>query len=199
MKTDSKWKYLLLGIGAFLVVIVLVYLRVAASFNIPLVSLLPSVPFMNNVPAVSPTPVVKPTSVQRLDFPNGTVLYTIKGKFVASASYHKSGLLRSDFVIDEDPYGSHIPVYMTKQDGKINVGKSSDATFGKITWTLTPTEELRKAIRPNGPALLQIQYFPDQQDPARAVFQLALDHIRQGAWSLPQNFIFIPSGVAVVQ
>ena len=198
MDANTRWKYILLGVGAFLVVIFIVYLRVATYFKIPLVSLLPSLPFTQNLPIASPTPRVKPTSVQRLDMVTGTVLYTVKGKFVTSPSY-VSGLLHSDFVIDEDPYGSRIPVYMTKQGGKINVGKAPDASFRKIVWTLTPTEELQKAIRPNGPALLQIQYFPNHQDPSRSVFQPALDRIIQGTWNLPQNFIFIPAGVAVVQ
>ncbi len=191
-------QYILLGVGAFAVVIVVVYLRVATYFNIPLGSLLPSLPFTKNLSLVSPTPRVKPTSVQRLDMVNGTVLYTVKGKFVTTPT-DVSDLFRSDFVIDEDPYKSHIPVYMPSKDAKMNMGKATDSLFRKIVWKLTPTEELRKAIRPNAPALLQIEYYPNQQDPARAVFQPALDRMIQGTWDFPQNFIFVPAGVAVVQ
>jgi len=88
---------------------------------------------------------------------------------------------------------------MTKQDGAINVGKTTDASFGNIVWTLTPTEELRKAIHPNAPALLQIEYFPNLPDQSRLVFQPALDHMIQGTWDLPENFILVPTGVGVVQ
>jgi len=82
MDTNYRWKYILLGAGAFLVIIVIVYLRVATKYNIPLVSLLPSNPFTKSIPALPTTPRVKPTSVKRLDFPTGIILYTIKGKFV---------------------------------------------------------------------------------------------------------------------
>lgn len=196
MEKNSKWQYIFLGVSAFLVVIVVVCLHVAASFHIPLVSLLPSGFLIQRIP--TPTPGVKSQFIQRLYMADGTVLYMIKGKFVTPPSY-VNGLLHSDFVIDGDPHQNTIPVYMPKEDGKINVGKASDASFGKIVWTLTPTEELQKAISPGAPALLQIEYFENQEDPARAIFQPVLDRMIQGTWDLSKNFVFSPTGVAVVQ
>lgn len=199
MKTDSKWKYLLLGIGAFLVVIVLVYLRVAASFNIPLVSLLPLTPLTQSLPSVPPTPGVKPTSIQRLSASTGTVMYIVLGKFVTTPSYDAQNVLQSDFVIDGDPTSQKIRVVMTIKTGKINVGRAQGSLHGTIVWKLEDTESLRQSIHVNAPAELRLQPISTSLTAYDLSVQKTMDSIMAGYWSVPADFVLHPPMVGVVQ
>lgn len=198
MDTNSKWKYILLGVGAFLVIVVIVYLRVATYFHIPLVSLLPPLPFMKSAPGASPTPRVKPTSVEKMTFKNNQYFFEVRGKFAAKP-YYQGDILRGEFIIDEDPYNSHIPVIMTAKTGKINVGRSQGSFSGKTVWKLEDTEALRLEIKPGEPSRLRIQFFSQPLSRHETLVKATLEDIMKGNWNIPQEFIFIPIMVGVVE
>ncbi|MCX6791652.1 MAG: hypothetical protein NT149_01275 [Candidatus Gottesmanbacteria bacterium] len=169
MDTKSRWKYVLVAVYAFLVVVVGVYLVVSKYYHVPLASLLPSNPSTKSMPVVSPSPRVIPTSVQRLTSTNGVVSYNVNGKFVTNPTYTAQNLLQSDFVIDEDPSAHRIPVVMTSKTGEINVGRAKGSLMGRIDWKLEDAESLRQSINVDAPAQIRLQplsstltaYIPD--------------------------------------
>lgn len=198
MDTKSGWKYVLLGVGALLVVMVIVYLRVSTYFHIPLVSLLPSTPLTQSVPIVSPTPRVKPTSVEKVTFGNGQYYFEIRGKFAAKP-YYQDDILRGEFIINEDPYGLRIPVIMTVKTGTINVGRSKGSFSGTTVWKLEDTEALRLAIKPGEPARLRIQFFSSVLSKQEKLVKATLEGIMNGNWNIPKEFVFNPMMVGVVE
>jgi hypothetical protein len=196
MKTDSKWKYLLLGIGAFLVVIVLFYLRVASSFNIPLVSLLPSIPFMKNAPAASHTPGVGPKSVERYTSPRGIVSYIVIGKFITTPTLEQN-ILRSDFVIDEDPTGHKIPVVM---DHTEYFAEFPGSIQGVAVWKRQVAQEtISQSIKVNVQAQLRILSVSSPPAPYDMSVQKTMENIMNGSWTVPADFVLHPWMVGVVQ
>ncbi len=199
METNSKWKYILLSIGAFFVIIVIVYLRVAADYHIPLVSLLPSLPFMKSAPVATPTPGVKPTSVQRFTSSTGMVSYTVRGKFVTTPIYNEQNVLQSEFVIDQDPSAQKIPVIMTIKTGKINVGRSQGNLNGTTVWKLEDTESLRQSIKVNAPVQLRLQPITPTLTPYDLSVKETMDSVMAGYWSIPDDFVLHPMMVGVVQ
>ena len=196
---NSKWQYVLLGVAAFLVVVVLVYLRVAASFNIPLVSLLPSTPFTTGSSLISPTPSAKPTSIKRFTSSTGTVSYEVRGKFVTTPMYNAQNVLQSYFVIDQDPSNHRIPVVMTLKTGKINVGRSQGSLTGTTVWKLEDTESLRQSIKVNAPAQLRLQPITSVLTDYDLSVQKTMDSILAGYWSIPEGFVLHPPMVGVIQ
>jgi len=194
MDTNTKWKYILLGVGAFLVAIVIIYLRVAAYFHIPVISLLPPLPFATTTPSST----TRPTSVVKTTLDKGGFYFDIHGKFPAKPYYLKD-TLRGEFVIDEDPYGSRIPVIMTAKTGKINVGRAQGSLAGTTVWRLEDTEALRLAVKPGGPASLRIQFFTPVLSEYETMINAALENITRGNWNIPKDFVFVPVSVAVVE
>ncbi len=182
-----------------MVVIVVVYLRVATYFHIPLVSLLPSTPLTQRFLVPSPTPRVKPTSVQRFTSTNGVVSYNVRGKFVISPTYNALNVLQSDFVIDEDPVSHRISVIMTIKTGKINVGRSQGSLKGTTVWKLEDTESLRQSIQVNAPAQLRLQPVSPTLTAYDLSVQKTMDSIIAGSWSIPVDFVLHPPMVGVVQ
>ena len=156
MNRDSRWKYILLGTGALLVIIVLVYLQVAAYFNVPVVSLLPSNRSTNASPVVTPLPN-QPNSLLRFTSNDGIIQYNVRGRFVTDPTYNQQNLLQSNFVIDGDPLNHEISFVMTAKDRKINVGRYKGSLSGTATYAFENTESLRQSIKMNAPAQLRLR------------------------------------------
>ena len=202
MNTDSRWQYILLGVGAFVVVIVIVYLRVATYFNIPLVSLLPLNPLTKSL---SPPPTLrilkeKPSSVKRLTMKNGAALYIITGKFVTSPTYNAQNILQGDFVIDGDPAGHRIPVVMTSKTDKMTVVRSQGSfDGGKNVVGSEDAESLRQSITAGAPVQLRIYPVAPGELTIDTAVQNVLDGIIAGNWSIPDDFVLHPPMVGLLQ
>lgn len=199
MDRNMRWKYILLGVGVFLVVIVLVYLQVAAHFHVPVASLLPSGPRPLSIPAASPTPTEEPAPppVQRVTLTNGTVLYIITGEFVTAPAYNTQQVLQGDFVIGNDP--THIiTVVMTGKTDKITVGRFKGSFNGKIVVGLEDTESLRQSITAHMLVQLRISSPAPAKSANDILDQKVMDSIIAGIWSIPKGFILHTSTVDFV-
>lgn len=204
--------YVVLYLVAVLAVAALSYLAISAYFGLPAVS-----PISRIVPAPlrhilpqpvkkklfpSPTPLAthgeKPTSVEKVALKNSQYFFEVRGKFAAKP-YYQSDILRGEFIIDQDPNGSRIPVIMTAKTGKINVGRSQGTLSGTTVWKLEDTEELRQAIKPGGPARLRIQFFSAILSEHDKLVKATLEGVMNGNWNIPEGFVFIPVMVGVVE
>jgi hypothetical protein len=199
MDKNSKWQYILLGAGAFLVVIVIVYFRVSTDYHISLSSLVPSLSFIQTLPFVSSRPGVKPTSVEGFTTSRGVKWYTVKGKFVTLPVYDTNNVLTSNFVIDGDPDGHRIPVTMTQLSGKVYVERFQGSLNGEAVWNLEDTESLQRSIKVNAPALLRLQPIMEKLAPYDLLVEKVMDGIIAGNWSIPDNFSLSTRMVGVVE
>ncbi|MBU1326779.1 hypothetical protein KKB64_01770 [Patescibacteria group bacterium] len=205
--------YVILYLLAVLAVAVLSYLVISAYFGLPAVppsvSRLVPASIKNALPKAvkekllpsptrAPTTGEKPASVEKVTLKNGQYFYEVRGKF-AVKPYYQSDILRAEFIIDEDPNNSRIPVIMTAKTGKINVGRSQGSFSGTTVWKLEDTEALRLSIKPGEPARLRIQFFSPVLSEHDKLVKATLEGIMNGNWNIPEGFIFIPMMVGVVE
>jgi hypothetical protein len=174
------------------------YLLVSSFFHIPFVSLLPSNALTKNALIVSPTPKMKPTSVKKVIFANGQYYFEVRGKFPSKPDY-RNNILFGEFVIDEDPNNTRIPVMMTVKGGKINVGRSQGSFSGTTIWKLEDTDVLLAAIKPNEPAQLRIRFLSSVLSQQDQRINSMFEGIINGNWSIPDNIVLNPPMVGVVQ
>jgi hypothetical protein len=201
MNKNSRWQYILVGIGA-LIVIIDVFLLVTTYYHVPLETLLPS---RSKTKGLSPPPTLAilkaaPSPVEKLNVKNGMSLYVITGKFVTAPIYNAQNILQGDFVIDKDPAPRKIPVVMTGKTGTISVVRSKGSfDGGKNVVTSESTEHLRLSIKVGAPVQLRIYPVP----PATSVNDIPdhkiLDNIMAGNWSIPDNFVLRPPMVGLLE
>jgi hypothetical protein len=202
---NTRWKYILLGVGVFLFEIVLISLSVASYFHIPLASLLPSGPWTKSIPISSPTPrtpkekYIPPPPVRRITIPDGRVMYLITGKFVTNPTYNTQQVLQGDFVIDGDPTSHTIPVVMTSKTGHISVLRTLGSSVGKITAESEDTESFRQSITAPEPAQLRLYTIASGKSANDMIEEKVLDGIIAGNWSIPNDFVIDPPMIVVVQ
>jgi hypothetical protein len=207
MDSKSRWKYILLAIYAFVVVVVGAYLLASAYFHVPLISLLPFSPATKNISPVSPAPqgtlppagkfTTTNSAARRLTMTNGVPLYIITGKFVTTPAYNTQNLLQGDFVIDGDPGSHRISVIMGSKTDKISV-VLSQGSFDSIqnVEESEDTERLRQRITAGTPAQLRMYPATSVNDiPGHQV----LDEVVVNNWSIPGDFVLRPQIVGLLQ
>jgi hypothetical protein len=198
MDKNSRRQYILLGAAAFVVVIVIVYLRIAAYYKIPLGSF--GIP--KKTTQVSSTSGVKPTSIEPYTS-RGATSYIVRGAFVTTPVFEQQKIgstavkvLRSDFVIDEDPGNHIIPVFMDKT---MYLGRFPGSLQGAAVWKVESREIIRRTIKMNAPAELRL--VPNSVAPS--AYDQSVDetikNIMAGKWIVPDNLVLHPFMVGVVQ
>jgi hypothetical protein len=200
MNTDSRWKYIFLGVGAFLVVIVIVYFRVASYFHVSVASLLPSGPrpILIHTASTLPKEEPAPAPVQRFTTANGEAVYVITGRFVTAPAYNAQHLLQGDFVIDKDPLKHKIPVVMISKTDKISVGTSTDSFTGKTTVASETGEQVKSGIVVNSWVQLRVYPLGATKSADYIVEQKVMDNILAGNWSIPDGFVLHPSSLGFI-
>jgi hypothetical protein len=195
MNNVPTWKYALLAGAAMIIVMVVVYLRVAASVTSTPPALLPLTP--------SPTlrlVQAKLVPIKRLTMTNGAPLYIITGKFVTTPTYNAENILQGDFVIDGDPLNQSIPVVMTKETGEIAVVKSQGSFDGGTNTVVSEdTESFREGLTAGEPIQLRIYPVATVSAADEKAVEKVLDGIIAGNWSLPNDFTLHPPMLGVIQ
>ena len=192
MNQLPSWKYILLYIGIFFIILS-TFICIGAYFHIPL----PFV-FTKTASIVSQTPIItKP--IQRFTTTKNVKLYVITGKFVTNPTYNAQNVLQGDFVIDNDPTSHRIPVIMTSKTDTITVGRSQGNFDGKTVVGPENTENLRQSITINAPVQLRIYPITTKKTENDMMMQKVMDGLLAGTWSIPDDFVLLPSMVGIVE